>query len=337
MRRRARAARRGPCARRAAARRAAAIRQATIANRNAACSPSRNGPEMRLGKNELAGERRLVVRREPGEHVRAEQVLDRVVAEEGGEQDRHRRQRRPRDGRSRRSTPCACRPALIVSGSVEASPMIISVKKIPIDSTWAEFWKVWFIAPPAPRSLLRQAVHHRRAVGRGEHAHRRADQQQDRAEDRVGEVGRQQHQQARSRPPSRTMPARRERARAEAVGQVARGRPGAQHPDGQRQHVDARPQRRLGEVVAVLGQPDALQPDDEHEHQAAAGDGGQERRQRAEGEGADAEQRQAEHRVGHAALDDHEGDEADHRAGEQGEHARAAPADRHGRRPGRMP
>ena len=30
--------------------------------------------------------------------------------------------------------------------------MIMSVKKIPIDSTWAEFWKVWFIAPPAPRS-----------------------------------------------------------------------------------------------------------------------------------------------------------------------------------------
>ena len=28
----------------------------------------------------------------------------------------------------------------------------MSVKKIPIDSTWAEFWKVWFMAPPAPRS-----------------------------------------------------------------------------------------------------------------------------------------------------------------------------------------
>jgi hypothetical protein len=30
--------------------------------------------------------------------------------------------------------------------------MIISVKKIPIDRTCAEFWKVWFIAPPTPRS-----------------------------------------------------------------------------------------------------------------------------------------------------------------------------------------
>jgi len=26
------------------------------------------------------------------------------------------------------------------------------VKKIPIERTWAEFWKVWFIPPPAPRS-----------------------------------------------------------------------------------------------------------------------------------------------------------------------------------------
>ena len=52
------------------------------------------------------------------------------------------------------ATPCACSPALIVSGSVADSPMIMSVKKIPIDSTWAEFWKVWFMAPPAPRSPL---------------------------------------------------------------------------------------------------------------------------------------------------------------------------------------
>ena len=31
--------------------------------------------------------------------------------------------------------------------------MIISVKKIPIERTCAEFWKVLFIPPPAPRSL----------------------------------------------------------------------------------------------------------------------------------------------------------------------------------------
>ena len=26
------------------------------------------------------------------------------------------------------------------------------MKKIPIEITWAEFWKVWFMPPPAPRS-----------------------------------------------------------------------------------------------------------------------------------------------------------------------------------------
>ncbi len=41
---------------------------------------------------------------------------------------------------------------VIACGSVEDSPAIISVKKIPIEITWAEFWKVWFMPPPAPRS-----------------------------------------------------------------------------------------------------------------------------------------------------------------------------------------
>jgi hypothetical protein len=39
-----------------------------------------------------------------------------------------------------------------VWGSVLDSPAIISVKKIPIEITCAEFWKVWFMPPPAPRS-----------------------------------------------------------------------------------------------------------------------------------------------------------------------------------------
>ncbi len=30
--------------------------------------------------------------------------------------------------------------------------MISRVKKIPIEITWAEFWKVWFMPPPAPRA-----------------------------------------------------------------------------------------------------------------------------------------------------------------------------------------
>ncbi len=38
-----------------------------------------------------------------------------------------------------------------MAGSVEDRPRIINVKKIPTDRTWAEFWNVWFIPPPAPR------------------------------------------------------------------------------------------------------------------------------------------------------------------------------------------
>ena len=49
-------------------------------------------------------------------------------------------------------TPWPTRPVWIASGSVAARPRIMSVKKIPIESTWAEFWKVWFMPPPAPRS-----------------------------------------------------------------------------------------------------------------------------------------------------------------------------------------
>ena len=48
--------------------------------------------------------------------------------------------------------------------------------------------------------------------------------------------------------------------------------PAIEEPDRQRQHVDAGPQRRAGEVVAVQRQPDALEPDDQHEHETAAAD-----------------------------------------------------------------
>ena len=49
------------------------------------------------------------------------------------------------------ATPWAVKPAVIAAGRLEDRPKIISVKKIPIESTWAEFWKVWFIPAPAPR------------------------------------------------------------------------------------------------------------------------------------------------------------------------------------------
>ena len=85
-------------------------------------------------------------------HLGTDQVLDRVVAEEGGEEDRDRRRvGRPLGGGGRDARGPAS-PSAIAAGRVAASPTISRVKKIPIESTWAEFWKVWFIPPPAPRS-----------------------------------------------------------------------------------------------------------------------------------------------------------------------------------------
>ena len=56
-------------------------------------------------------------------------------------------------------------------------------------------------------------------------------------------------------------------------------------------------------------QPDPLQPDDQHELQAAARGGCDEARGAAGGEGSDAEQRELEHRLGHPAFDQDEGDQ----------------------------
>jgi hypothetical protein len=77
---------------------AAASRLATIAKSNAACRPARKGAAIRPGKKlrpvRAAAGPRL------GARARADQVLDRVVAQEGGEEGGDRRQvrglRRPR-------------------------------------------------------------------------------------------------------------------------------------------------------------------------------------------------------------------------------------------------
>ena len=66
----------------------------------------------------------------------------------------------------------------------------------------------------------------------------------------------------------------------------------------------------------MLRQPDALEPDDQHEHQAAPGHRGEEGGERPEGERAHPEQRQPEHGVGDAALHEHKRDQAGDSAGQ---------------------
>ena len=147
--------------------------------------------------------------------------------------------------------------------------------------------------------------HDRGGVGRGEQARADAVAEDQQREHPVGEVDRQQHQAGEAARRDQ-QPAGGERAGAEPVGQDARQRPGDEEPGGERQHVDARPQRGDGEVVAVQRQPDAGQPDDQHELQAAAGDRAEQGGDVAGRERADAEQRQPEHRVLDPGLDEAE-------------------------------
>ena len=81
------------------------------------------------------------------------------------------------------------------AGSVAASPMIISVKKMPIESTCAEFWNVWFIAPPAPRSPGGRLFITAARLGEANSPIETPIRNRISAEGRVGEVRRQQQQQ----------------------------------------------------------------------------------------------------------------------------------------------
>ena len=75
-------------------------------------------------------------------------------------------------------------------------------------------------------------------------------------------------------------------------------------------------------------QPDALQPDDQHELQTASADGCQQPRQVAGRERADPEQGEVEHRIFDAALDPHEQTEQGDAAEEVEDHQRAGPPHR---------
>ena len=105
-------------------------------------------------REELAAGEDLLVRGRQSEGstpVGREQVLDRVDAEDRGEQRRDRRQAGDLVGD-------ACGHALLLeaalsscAGRLLASPAIISEKNTPIDSAVPEFWNVERIPEAAPR------------------------------------------------------------------------------------------------------------------------------------------------------------------------------------------
>ena len=92
----------------------------------------------------------------------------------------------------------------------------MSVKKIPIESTWAEFWKVWFMPPPAPRSLGGRLFITAALFGEANMPIEIPLRARIRREGRVGEVGRQEQQQAEAEGRSKHPPGR-EPAGPEAV------------------------------------------------------------------------------------------------------------------------
>ena len=104
------------------------------------------------------------------------------------------------------------------------------VKNRPMDSTVAEFWKV-FSMPGARAALVRrQAVHDRGLVGREEQAHADREQEDEQREPDVAEVDRQQFQQQEGRAGD-DQPGRGEQPGAVAVGQHAGQRADDQEPD----------------------------------------------------------------------------------------------------------
>ena len=161
------------------------------------------------------------------EDLGPEQVLHRVRAQEGGEQGGHR-------GEVRHLVRCGLGHALGDQAVVQAlgrspmdSPTIISEKKMPMDSTCAEFWKVVFIPEPAPRcSGGRLFMTPSRLGAPKAPMVRPMDEQQD-AEGPVGEVDGQQLEERRTQRRAQH-PAGGEGSGAVAVGQDARDGPGDQ-------------------------------------------------------------------------------------------------------------
>ena len=284
----------------------------------------RRGHERR--EEAAAGEGRRLRVGEGGEDVRPEQVLHRVVAEERGEQRRHGRQV---GDAGRVGVRDAVGDEAVVHRAREARGEADDHQREedPDRQHRRRVLERRAHARAGAALVGGQAVHDRRAVGRGEQAHREAVEEQERRERDVGEVDRQQLEQEEAHRGG-DHAAGRERPRAVAVGEIAGHGAGDEEPGDQREHVDARPQRRLGERVAVAREPDPLQPDDEDELQAAAADRGQQGRDAPGGERADAEEREVEHRLGDPPLDEREDDQEREAADQRGQDAGRGPAHR---------
>jgi len=258
-----------------------------------------------------------------GQHVGAEELLDRVQSEEGGEQAPDRRQVGDVLGRGGGHS-LRHQAAVEGCGKGGGEPQRDHrEEETDREHAGRVLERVEHARTRSPL-VGRKAVHHRAGVGSGEQAEGQADQEQQQGEPDVGEVHRERLEEQEGHA-GHGQPRRRERARPVPVGELAGQRARKEEPDGEGDHVDAGPQRCPLERVAVLGEPDPLEPDDEHELQPAPGEGSEEGGQVAHGERPVLEQVELEHRVLDPGLDDDEGGEDEHAADQAGEDERAGP------------
>ena len=157
--------------------------------------------------------------------------------------------------------------------------MIIRLKKIPIDSTWAEFWNVVFIPEPAPRCSRGRLFITAARLGDPNDAITSPVKNSRSANSQYGKLTGSSSSSTNATAVPIIPPVANGRA-PNRSDKIPDNGPDDQEPDRQRQHRQPRPQRRAREVVAVQRQPDPLEPDDQHEHQPAAAQRRQEAGQR---------------------------------------------------------
>ena len=251
-------------------------------------------------------------------------LTDRVVAEEGGEQDADGRDVGDAVSGGHRHTVLG-EPAEHGIRQVCAQPRDHQREEQADGEDHRGVLEGGHHAGTRPTGGDRQRVHHLGTVRRREEPHADSVDQQDDGEHPVVEVHRQCDESGEGARGDQHAGGG-EPLGAQLVAQCTRDRCAEQEADCHGHHVDTGPQWGARVVVAVLRQPDALQPDDQDELQATTSDGPHQVGDVAEGERAVLEQGQLEQRARDLGLDVDEEREHDDAADEGGQHPRVGPA-----------
>ena len=151
---------------------------------------------------------------------------------------------------------------------------MISVKKMPMDRTMAEFWNVALMPAPTPRWSGGRLFMMPARLGEANRPMPMPFSSRISANCQYSKLTGSSSSRTNETAATTIPPVAKGRAPNRSDSQPG-GRAGDEEADGQREHVDPGPQRGALEAVAVDRQLDALQPDDQDEHQAAAAQAGQ--------------------------------------------------------------